>query len=211
MHTHPALPALVTTLSATAPPSLDNASTEPDTVRPRAPQPRKPIVSTEIITTEASMPLLFPDDPLELEGFLPYRVATVSARMSRGLARRYERRFGISIPEWRCLAVLARRGRLTAGELAERTSLDKVRVSRAIARLKDRALVVREPDAHDRRAVRLSITPAGEALFGQIAAVARDWEQELTRALGLSERRTLDRVLHKLDDALARVEAADGD
>ncbi len=156
------------------------------------------------------MALLFPDDPLELEGFLPYRVAIVAARMSRGLARRYERRFGISIPEWRCLAVLARRGRLTAGDLAERTSLDKVQVSRAIARLRERGLVVRETDAADRRAVRLSITAEGEALFGEIAEVARAWEQELTRALGLSERRSLDRILHKLEDALARVEAADG-
>ena len=152
------------------------------------------------------MPLLFPDDPLELEGFLPYRVAVVSHRMSRGLADRYEARFGISIPEWRCLAVLTRSGRLTAGELAERTSLDKVQVS---ARLKARALVEREVDARDRRAVRLSITASGEALFREIADVARAWEQELTSALGLSERRTLDRVLNKLEDALGRVEAAD--
>jgi DNA-binding MarR family transcriptional regulator len=155
------------------------------------------------------MPLLFPDDPLDLEGFLPYRAAVVATRMSRGLARRYERRFGISIPEWRCLAVLARRGRLTAGELAERTSLDKVQVSRAVSRLKERDLVARETDTRDRRAVRLSITAAGEGLFREIAAVAREWEQELTRALGLSERRTLERVLDKLEDALARVDAAD--
>ena len=155
------------------------------------------------------MALLFPDEPLDLEGFLPYRVAVVSRRMSRGLAQRYEERFGISIPEWRCLAVLARRGRLTAGELAERTSLDKVQVSRAIARLKRRALVEREVDERDRRAVRLSISPAGERLFGEIAEVARAWEREVTRELGLSERRTLDRVLDKLEDALGRVEAAE--
>jgi DNA-binding MarR family transcriptional regulator len=154
------------------------------------------------------MTILLPDDPLDLEGFLPYQVAVVSRRMSRGLAQRYEQRFGISIPEWRCLAVLARRGRLTAGELADRTSLDKVQVSRAIARLKDRALVEREVDARDRRVVRLSITPSGDVLFREIAEVARAWEQELTRALGLSERRTLDRVLQKLEAALGRVEAA---
>jgi len=155
------------------------------------------------------MPLLFSDDPLELEGFLPFRVAVVSHRMSRGLARRYEARFGISIPEWRCLAVLARREQLTAGELAERASLDKVQVSRAISRLQARAVVAREVDDRDRRAIRLSITPAGEALFGEIAEVARAWEREVTRALGLSERRTLDRVLAKLEAALAGVEAGD--
>jgi DNA-binding MarR family transcriptional regulator len=187
---------------------LDNASTETDSVRSLRRRGRNPIVSPEI-NPRGPMPLLFPDDPLELEGFLPYRVAVVSRRMSRGLAERYEARFGISIPEWRCLAVLARSGRLTAGELAERTSLDKVQVSRAIARLKTRALVEREVDARDRRAVRLSISSSGDALFREIADVARAWEQELTRALGLSERRTLDRVLQKLEDALGRVEAAE--
>jgi DNA-binding MarR family transcriptional regulator len=155
------------------------------------------------------MALLFPDEPLELEGFLPYRVNVVSRRMSRGLAARYEARFGISIPEWRCLAVLARSGRLTASALAERTSLDKVQISRATARLKDRGLLRREVDGRDRRVVRLSITPAGEALFGEIADVARAWEQELTRALGLSERRTLERVLHKLEEAVGRLETTD--
>lgn len=155
------------------------------------------------------MPLLFPHDPLELDAFLPFRMAVLSRRMSRGLAERYEQRFGISIAEWRCLAVLARRGPLGAGEVAERTWLDKVQVSRAVARLKDRGLVERAVDPKDRRAVQLSITAAGAALFREIALVARAWEEELASALGLSERRTLDRVLDKLDLALARVEAAD--
>ncbi len=155
------------------------------------------------------MPLLFPHEPLDLDEFLPFRMAVLSRRVSRGLARRFEQRFGISIPEWRCLAVLARRGPRGAGDLAERTWLDKVQVSRAVARLNDRGLVERAVDPKDRRAVRLSITPAGAALFEEVAAVARAWEEELASALGLSERRTLDRVLDKLDVALARLEAAD--
>jgi DNA-binding MarR family transcriptional regulator len=153
------------------------------------------------------MPLIFPDDPLLLDSFLPYRLAVLSHRVSRGLAHRYEARFGISIPEWRCLAILARSADLTAGELAERTSLDRVQVSRATGRLVDRGIVARRADSGDRRAVRLTLTDAGKQLFAEIADVARAWEQDLTRALGISDRRALDRVMAKLERALDQMDA----
>lgn len=152
------------------------------------------------------MPVMFPEDPLMLDTFLPYRLAVLSQRVSRGLARRYEHRFGISIPEWRCLAILARSDDLTAGDLAERTSLDRVQVSRATGRLVARGLVARRADSGDRRVVRLALTAAGERLFADIADVARAWEQDLIKALGLSERRSLDLVMAKLADALDRMD-----
>ncbi len=148
------------------------------------------------------MPLMLPDDPLELRSFLPFRLAVLSHRLSKDLARRYEQRFGIGIPEWRCMAVLARTGGLTARQLADRTSLDKVQTSRATARLVDRGLIARTTDQADRRAVRLALTSAGRDLFADIAIVAREWERELTSSLGLSDRRALERVLDKLDRAL---------
>lgn len=156
------------------------------------------------------MPFSLSQEPLELQAFLPYRLAVLAQRSSRGLAERYERRFGISIPEWRCLAVLDRRGGLSAGELAEHTSLDKVQISRAIARLAERGLLERRPDPRDRRTVRLSLTEAGHRFFTEVAEVARAWERDLTHALGLSDRRALDRVLAKLARALDEMDAADG-
>ncbi|TVQ29771.1 MAG: MarR family transcriptional regulator [Geminicoccaceae bacterium] len=152
------------------------------------------------------MSLGVPLGQLELAAFLPYRLAVLSAEVSRALGRRYDARFGVTIPEWRCLAVLGRKGDLMVSELASRASLDKVKACRALARLRQRGLVARAVDGHDRRAVRMSLTPAGWALYGELAAVALDWERQLTDALGLSDRRALDRVLHKLSDALGRME-----
>ncbi|MEO1089594.1 MAG: MarR family winged helix-turn-helix transcriptional regulator [Pseudomonadota bacterium] len=142
---------------------------------------------------------------LELEHFLPYRLAVLSQRVSRALARRYEAQFGIDIPEWRCLAVLGRVTNVTAKDLGARAKLDKVQTSRALRGLVSRGLVERQTDPEDRRAVRLRLTEAGHALYAEVAAVALAWERDLTQALGLSERRAIDRVLHKLDDALDRL------
>jgi DNA-binding MarR family transcriptional regulator len=165
------------------------------------------MVSSETIAGDpAAMSLGVPIGELELAAFLPYRLAVSSRRVSRALARRYEHRFGVTIPEWRCLAVLGRRSQLTAKDLGQRASLDKVQTSRALAGLVERGLVARRRDGEDGRATRLALTDAGRTLYADLAAVALAWERELTDALGLSDRRALDRVLHKLDRALDRLE-----
>ena len=72
---------------------------------------------------------------LMLERFLPYRLSVLSNTVSKGIAALYADRFGITIPEWRALAVLGRFGPVTSAEICSRTAMDKVQVSRAIQRL----------------------------------------------------------------------------
>ena len=76
-----------------------------------------------------------PADLLVLEDFLPYRLSILSNRVSRAIAARYAKAFDLTIPEWRIIAVLGRRPGLTAKEVAEATEMDKVAVSRAVAKL----------------------------------------------------------------------------
>ena len=98
---------------------------------------------------------------LVLEEFLPYRLAVLAHTMSRELSGVYGERFGLSIPEWRILANLGRFGPLYAGELAERSSMDKPKVTRALQRLEAGGLLRRAIDADDRRQVRLALTRRG--------------------------------------------------
>src|SRR5215471_10118468 len=76
-----------------------------------------------------------PTERLILERFLPYRLSILSNRVSRAIALRYADAFGLTIPEWRIIAVLGRRPGLTATQVAEATEMDKVAVSRAVAKL----------------------------------------------------------------------------
>ena len=73
---------------------------------------------------------------LQLERFLPYRLSVLSNTISSAIATDYSRRFGLSIPQWRVLAVLADTPNLTAAQISTRTAMDKVAVSRAIASLR---------------------------------------------------------------------------
>lgn len=135
---------------------------------------------------------------LKLEAFVPYRLAVAAHAVSRALSEVYSQEFGLSIPEWRVMANLGRFGPLNAGELAERSSLDKPKVTRALQRLEARGLLQRAVLSADRRQVRLTLTRRGRLQFRQIAALALDWETSLLEALAPAERAAFDRVLTKV-------------
>ena len=135
---------------------------------------------------------------LILENFAPYRLAVAAHAISRALSEVYTKEFGLSIPEWRVMANLGRCGPLNAGELAERSSMDKPKVSRALQRLEARGLVQRAIVSADRRQVRLTLTRRGRLQFRQIAALALEWEAKLLGSLSAAERVVFDRALTKL-------------
>jgi DNA-binding MarR family transcriptional regulator len=135
---------------------------------------------------------------LDLDRFLPYRLSVLQLAVSRSLARIYGARFDLSRYEWRVLAVLAPAAPLTAVEVAERTSMDKVQVSRAVAKLIAAGRIRRTSDPKDRRRGYLRPTPAGRALYRQIVPLVKARERQLTSVLTAVEARALDRILDKL-------------
>lgn len=135
---------------------------------------------------------------LELERFLPYRLSIVTNLVSRALARLYEHEYGLTVAEWRLIAILARFGPLSANGVCERTGMDKVRVSRAVARASARKLVSRDVDAEDRRRLVLALTPQGRAIHDRIVPMAMEREAELVEVLDEGELAQLMEMLGKL-------------
>src|SRR5262245_57261004 len=135
---------------------------------------------------------------LVLEDFLPYRLSILSNRVSRAIASRYAKAFDLSVPEWRVIAVLGRRPGLTAKEIAEATEMDKVAVSRAVARLVAAKRVAARADRDDARRQLLALTALGESVHARIAPIALASEQELLAARDARERAQLDALLDRL-------------
>ncbi len=146
---------------------------------------------------------------LVLSEFLPYRCTRLAERISHSLSRIYTREFDVSIPQWRILATLAEGGELQAREIGARTSMDKVRVSRAVSGLVERGLLQRRRCERDSRSSQLSLTAAGARLYRRIAPRALEWEQRLVAELDAGERRALFHVLGKLEHRLNEIEAVD--
>jgi len=135
---------------------------------------------------------------IKLEEFLPYRLSVLANQVSQGIARTYSERFGLSITEWRVIAILGRFENTAAATVAERSAMDKVAISRAVRRLLEMKLIRRHQGQEDRRAKPLALTAAGRRVYAAIAPAALGFEARLLNALTPAERRSLDRILDKL-------------
>ena len=136
---------------------------------------------------------------LELEHFLPYRLSVLSNRISQEIARLYADRFQLNVTEWRLLAVLGRYPDLTATELVERTAMDKVAVSRAVASLVADGRLTRKVDGEDRRRTRLRLSAKGYRIYDEVAPLALQYQQRLLSALSGEDRVLLEALLSRLN------------
>jgi DNA-binding MarR family transcriptional regulator len=146
----------------------------------------------------------------DLDAFLPYRLSIASNLVSRLFARRYAEEFGLTIAEWRVLAVVGADGVATASAVRARTGMDKAKVSRAVAALLDRRLLRRAVQRADRRLDPLALTPGGRAVFEAIVPRARALEAELAAGLPARQRAALDAALHHIAARAAALGADPG-
>lgn len=137
-------------------------------------------------------------DDLILEEFLPYRLAVLSNTVSTTVARAYDKRFNVSIPEWRVIAILGRFPGLSAVEVAERTMMDKVAVSRAVTKLVKNGRIDREfADADKRRSI-LNLSEEGQQLHDEIAELALQFERDLMEGFSDDEMVELNKTMERL-------------
>jgi DNA-binding MarR family transcriptional regulator len=149
---------------------------------------------------------LTPADPsgtLDLERFLPFRLSVLANRVTRAVARIYTRDFQLSAPEWRTMAVLGRYGAMTANSVVEQTAMDKVRVSRSVARLLASGRITRRTDPEDRRRAILDLTPEGRAIYAKVVPMALAVENDLVADLTVEERGQLEEIVRKLEQRTA--------
>ena len=138
------------------------------------------------------------DKPLILDEFLPYKLAVLSHSVSSLVARVYDKRFGLTIPEWRVIAIVGRFPGLSAVEVAERTMMDKVAVSRAVTKLIKSGRIDREFADADRRRSILNLSEQGIQVHDEIAPFALKMEEDLLHGLSADEVETLNSVIERL-------------
>jgi len=145
-------------------------------------------------------------EELKLENFLPYRLAILSHTVSTTIAHVYDERFGLSIPEWRVIAILGRFPGLSAVEVAERTLMDKVAVSRAVTKLIKNGRIDREFADADRRRSILNLSEEGRRVHDEVAPLALQFERDLLAGLDDNERENLNGIMDRL---MARARSLD--
>jgi DNA-binding MarR family transcriptional regulator len=140
---------------------------------------------------------------LKLEEFLPYRLNVVSSLTSQALSSIYAERYHIGVPEWRVLVTLGQYGVMTGKAIGAHSHMHKTKVSRAVALLEQRKLVARRANKADMREAFLSLTPAGRAIYQDLAPIARDFVARLAEDISASDQAAFERVLTLLIDRAA--------
>ena len=120
----------------------------------------------------------------DLDAFLPYQLAVLSVRISRGFSTLYQHKFGISVAEWRVVAHLSQAGTVSVREIHERVDMDKSKVSRAASRLEATGYITKTANPEDGRLVALALTAKGRAMIDDLAPLARAYQDSVLAELG---------------------------
>ncbi|HSP51027.1 MAG TPA: MarR family transcriptional regulator [Pseudolabrys sp.] len=144
---------------------------------------------------------------LKLEEFLPYRLNICANLVSEALSRVYGERYKIGLPEWRVLVTLGQFGMMTAKAIGIHSHMHKTKVSRAVALLERRKLVVRRANRADRREAFLSLNVAGREVYSELAPMALEFARRLLETVVAADRCALDRALKKLSERSAKLAA----
>jgi DNA-binding MarR family transcriptional regulator len=145
--------------------------------------------------------------PLKLELFLPYQLNVVASLVSQALSRVYARRYRIGVPEWRVLVTLGQYGVMTGKAIGAHTHMHKTKVSRAVALLERRKLLMRRSNRADMRESFLSLTAPGRAMYEELAPHALDFARRLTEILTPTDRAAFDRAVKQLTQRSAELVA----
>jgi DNA-binding MarR family transcriptional regulator len=135
---------------------------------------------------------------LTLERFLPYRLSILSNKVSAIIAGTYHDKFALSITEWRIMAVLGEHEGISADEVSARTQIEKSILSRAISKLLQRNLILREFDSNDRRRSKLTLTGMGLSVYDEIVPVSVEYEQKLLKCFDAEEQEQLSELIDRL-------------
>ena len=136
---------------------------------------------------------------LTIRELLSYRLHQVANLLSRGAEMRYRRECGVSLWEWRTVALLGGAGGpQSLNELARAAGMDKGQMSRVVSGLTARKIVFREADASDARGIRLSLTRSGKALYRKLIAAAAERNSAFLGCLSANEQACLEQAMVKL-------------
>ena len=135
----------------------------------------------------------------DLATFVPYRISILATLVRRALAEIYRDEPGLTEPEWKVLTTVAHMGPLASGDIGLHMTLDRMAISRALARLIKLKLVARAPLERDQRMWEVKLSEHGERIFSTLARQAAGIEEIILQPLSSEEASEFLRLIDKIE------------
>lgn len=139
--------------------------------------------------------------PKVLTDLMSHKLHQLASLWSVSASLRYERKFQISLLEWRAIGMLGGFSPLSLKELARRAGLDKSYASRTVSSLIERGWVLSERDNNDGRGVMLKLSASGEKLYRRILPDAISRNERMLSMLSSVQRDQLFGLLELLNQS----------
>ncbi len=150
---------------------------------------------------------------LHIGQFLTFQIIRLANAAKANVTRRYLAEFGLSVPEWRLLAMTVRFEPVRFSELVANSSIDKGQASRTLQGLTERGLILAQTLGGSTRRTRdsgapviLTVTPKGRRLYATLLPVAQRNQARLLHLLTRDERKMLYVILNKLFAAIGTLD-----
>lgn len=152
------------------------------------------------------------DFPHDIRSHVVFRMSLFSTITDRGGKNSFQNAFGISLREYRILAVIAYMQPTSLGDLVNECFLDKGQVSRNVSKLVEDGLVTRHSKGGPSdRGGQLRLTEGGEALYKKALELGDEFNDRLMSGLNTGQRealsQALDILVNNARDAFAWSEA----
>lgn len=146
------------------------------------------------------------DSVLPLHQHLLFRFCTLSSRLRAIALRDVLSDHDIDMRDWLVLAALVELGPGTQRKIVKYTRLDKVAVSRATSRLKERDMITASPNFQDGRSHVLELTSAGLELFACCTQPLAEMEARILHNLDAGEYGSFSFLLSQVEQAVDEIE-----
>lgn len=145
---------------------------------------------------------------LDLDRYVPALITFVANKLSNSATGVYQKRFGVTVTEWRILSQLAIEPGIPASRICQVIGFDKGPVSRNLGVMESRGLVAIRADPSDGRSHSIALTAKGRAVHDKVLQLALERERKLLSCLTKSERETLIGLLQRVHGNLGAVTGA---
>ncbi|MCK9511763.1 MAG: MarR family winged helix-turn-helix transcriptional regulator [Pigmentiphaga sp.] len=144
------------------------------------------------------------DLPLEL--YLTFRVNLLSNVFERQWSRFLRESAGVSLSEWRIIAML-QNGPSTFARLVEATDVNKGLLHRSARSLEELGIITIGATPGDARSTTLTLTKAGRQLLNRVRPLTLERQRHFLSVLEPQERQALYAAVDKLREAAAQWDA----
>lgn len=116
--------------------------------------------------------------------YLPFQFFIISALVCKELEKIYSGHGIESNKEWRVMAFLHDKGRMTMSEISAVSFIDPVNSTRAVENLFQKGYCDRFYDPRDRRKVEVELSAAGAKVMAGLIPELKKWETRLKKIIG---------------------------